>query len=80
MNCIDRMEGLILRLPVIVETSESIADFWRRVDGSMGPILESVGSEAERIEVNIRYEDLVEMANALGMIRADDQRVPHRGV
>jgi hypothetical protein len=69
MDCIQKIERLILRLPAIADEAASVAAFWETIDEAMMPVWDCVETEEERAEIETRYEDLVDMANALGFIQ-----------
>lgn len=67
MNSIEQVERLIQRLPTIACGTTSAMAFWQRVDGAMELVWDCVNTDAERTETEVRYLDLVEMANRLGV-------------
>lgn len=72
MNSVEQLERLIQRFPAIARDAETVEAFWRRIDNAMELVWDCVQDEAERNEVEVRYEDLVEMANVLGLSRPAD--------
>jgi hypothetical protein len=72
MTGIEHIERLIQRMPAVADEAATASAFWMRIDEEMEAVWGAVQSEEERKDVAARYFDLVEMAEALGLVRADD--------
>lgn len=69
MNCVELLEGLICHLPALACESESPEVFWETIDRDMALVRARVRSESERLEIQVRYEDLIVFASKLGFVR-----------
>lgn len=70
MKSIEQLERLIRRLPTIARETNTVDVFWRKIDEAMELIWDCMQTEAERPEIESRYGDLVDMANALGLVQS----------
>lgn len=71
MKSIEHLERLILRLPTIARETDTLDAFWRKIDEAMELVWDCMQTEAERPEIETRYGDLIDMANALGLVELD---------
>lgn len=67
MNSVEQLERLIQRLPAIASDNETVETFWGRIDNAMELVWDCVKDDTERREVEARYQDLVAMAELLGL-------------
>ncbi len=71
MNSIEQIEKLILRFPAIAEDTGSVSGFWAYIEAYMEAIRANAELEGTLDEIEVRYEDLVEMANTAGLVKSD---------